>query len=51
MKLSGAVLAVAAVIAAGAADAPPSAGTLIDRAKAEAAPNHRAIFVVFGATW
>jgi len=47
MKLAAAMLAFTAF----AADRPPSATELIDRAKTEAATGDRAIWVVFGASW
>jgi hypothetical protein len=47
MKLA----AVALAFAAFAADRPPSASELLERAKAEAASGGRAIWVVFGASW
>jgi hypothetical protein len=49
MKLSGAMLALAAV--AFAADTPQPASTLIGNAKIEAARSHRAIWVLFDASW
>lgn len=49
MKLFGVLLAV--VASAAAADAPPSATVLLEHAKAEAAQSHRAIWVVFDASW
>ena len=34
-----------------AADAPPAVSALLDQAKATAAADNRAIFLVFGASW
>jgi hypothetical protein len=33
------------------AQAPPSIGTLLDQARSQAAADHRAIFVIFHASW
>jgi len=48
---AGLAMAAAALVTAMAADAPPSAATLLDHAKAEAARDHRAIWVIFHASW
>jgi hypothetical protein len=50
MKFRAAVLAVGLVVAH-AADAPRSADSLMERAKAEAAQTHRAIWLMFDASW
>ena len=51
MKLSAVALAALAAGIALAADQPPSAGELLDRAKAEAARDQRAVWVIFHSSW
>ena len=51
MKLAVAITAVLIPLAALAAEAPPSAATLLENARAEAARSHRAIWVLFDASW
>jgi hypothetical protein len=50
MKL-GAAIAAAVALTALAADKPPSVGTLLANAKAEAAHGNRAIWLIFDASW
>jgi hypothetical protein len=50
MKSWAALVAVGLAIA-NAADAPRSAGSLMESAKAEAAQTHRAIWLIFDASW
>jgi hypothetical protein len=49
--LSRIALVLLSAAALGGAETPRSADALLDKAKAEAAPNHRAIWVMFHASW
>ena len=51
MSLSGFVPAFLLGVAMAHAQVPPSANALLDQAKTQAAASHRAIFVIFGASW
>lgn len=49
--MGGAVPAILLGVALAHAQAPPSANTLLDQAKKQAAASQRAIFAIFGASW
>jgi hypothetical protein len=50
-RLGGAVPAFLLGIALAQAQSPPSANTLLDQAKTQAAASQRAIFAIFHASW
>jgi len=50
-SLGGAVPAFLLGVALAQAQVPPSANALLDRAETQAAASHRAIFLIFGASW
>jgi hypothetical protein len=51
MSVAGVIPALLLGAALAQAQAPPSASTLLDQAKSQAAATHRSIFAVFHASW